>query len=108
MFAETVAENFYATWISRYGSPKTITTDQGTQFESSLFAALAKLIGTHRIRTTAYHHAANGMIEMAQNTKSITHVQQRNAMVNVAANSPTGFKNGIQRGQQSIRNRNAL
>ena len=63
MFAETVAENFYATWISRYGSPKTITTDQGTQFESSLFAALAKLIGAHRIRTTAYHPAANGMIE---------------------------------------------
>ena len=49
-------------------SPKTITTDQGTQFESSLFAALAKLIGAQRVRTTAYHPAANGMIESWHST----------------------------------------
>ena len=42
---------------------KTITTDQGTQFKSSLFATLATLIGAHRIRTTAQHPATNGMIE---------------------------------------------
>lgn len=63
MFAETVAEKFYSTWIARFGSPKTITTDQGSQFESALFAALSKLIGAHRIHTTPYHPASNGMIE---------------------------------------------
>lgn len=49
--------------MSRYGAPKVITSDQGAQFESRLFTALLSLIGCERIRTTAYHPAANGMIE---------------------------------------------
>lgn len=61
--AETVANAFYANWIARFGSPKIVTTDQGTQFESALFTALSRLIGGKRVRTTAYHPPANGMIE---------------------------------------------
>ena len=61
--AQTVARAFYDTWVSRYGGPKVITSDQGSQFESRLFAALLSLIGCERIRTTAYHPAANGLIE---------------------------------------------
>jgi hypothetical protein len=38
----------------------TNTTDRGTQFESVLFTSLT---GTHRIRTTAYHPASNGLVE---------------------------------------------
>ena len=37
--------------------------DRGTQFESLFFDALVKLIGSRKIRTTAYHPCANGMIE---------------------------------------------
>ena len=61
--ADTIATGFYATWISRFGAPSTITTDRGTQFESQIFNALIKLIGCKHIRTTAYHPASNGMIE---------------------------------------------
>ncbi|XP_015189715.1 PREDICTED: uncharacterized protein LOC107073544 [Polistes dominula] len=61
--ADTVATTFYSQWISRFGSPITITTDQGTKFESQLFEALTKLVGAKRIRTTAYHPASNGMIK---------------------------------------------
>lgn len=61
--ADTVTAAFYSSWISRFGSPKIITTDQGTQFESTLFRALSQLTGSKRIRTTAYHPSANGMIE---------------------------------------------
>ncbi|XP_029174517.1 uncharacterized protein LOC114943104 [Nylanderia fulva] len=61
--ADTVVDAFFNTWISRYGSPTTITTDRGAQFESALFDALVKLIGSRRIRTTAYHPQSNGMIE---------------------------------------------
>ena len=61
--AITVARAFYDNWVANFGAPKTITTDQGTQFEAQLFTALLQLIGCQRIRTTAYHPASNGMIE---------------------------------------------
>ncbi|XP_055918415.1 uncharacterized protein LOC129950504 [Eupeodes corollae] len=63
MSAETVAAAFYNRWVSRFGSPIKITTDQGTQFESALFSALMKLIGTTRVRTAPYHPASNGLVE---------------------------------------------
>ncbi|XP_011060754.1 PREDICTED: uncharacterized protein LOC105149794 [Acromyrmex echinatior] len=59
----TVARAFYDNWIANFRAPKTITTDQGSQFEAQLFTALLQLIGCQRIRTTAYHPASNGMIE---------------------------------------------
>lgn len=61
--ANTIIDAFYAGWVSRFGAPATITSDQGSQFESQLFDALNKLIGSSRIRSTAYHPASNGMIE---------------------------------------------
>lgn len=61
--ADTIVTTFFNTWISRYGAPAIITTDRGAQFESALFDALVKLIGSRRIRTTTYHPQANGMVE---------------------------------------------
>jgi len=57
-----------STWVARFGAPKTITTDQGTQFESqlnweALFKALDNLLGCERTITTAHHPIANGIIE---------------------------------------------
>ncbi|XP_072934931.1 uncharacterized protein [Epargyreus clarus] len=43
--------------------PATVTTDQGTQFESDLFGRLMETFASRRIRTTSYHPSANGMIE---------------------------------------------
>ena len=61
--AETVAHTFVARWVSVFGAPTTLTTDRGRQFESALVLALTNLLGTKRIRTTAYHPAANGLVE---------------------------------------------
>ncbi|GFW38648.1 transposon Tf2-6 polyprotein [Trichonephila clavipes] len=61
--AETVAEAFFSSWVSRFGTPAIHTTDRGRQFESSLFKALSKLLGVQKCRTTGYHPQANGMIE---------------------------------------------
>lgn len=61
--AATVAKAVLEGWISRFGCPITITTDQGRQFESNLFSSLSKLLGIDKNRTTPYHPQSNGIIE---------------------------------------------
>lgn len=61
--AETVARAFYETWIARFGIPRLVTSDQGKQFESHLFATLARLLGMKHIHTTSYHPMSNGLVE---------------------------------------------
>jgi cleavage and polyadenylation specificity factor subunit 1 len=58
----TVAHALLNSWISHFGCPQTITTDQGRQFQSQLFHTLAKLCGIHLSWTTAHHPASNGLI----------------------------------------------
>lgn len=61
--AITVAQAFISGWVSRFGIPATITTDRGRQFESVLWTELMHLLGSSRLRTTAYHPIANGLVE---------------------------------------------
>lgn len=61
--AKTVAQAFIQGWISRFGTPITLTSDRGKQFESALRKELMEVLGTIRTRTTAYHPATNGMVE---------------------------------------------
>ncbi|BHF74239.1 hypothetical protein SprV_0401732400 [Sparganum proliferum] len=61
--APTVVKAFLSRWVAIFGAPSTITTDRGAQFESNLFQSLLSFLGCTCIRTTAYHPAANGMVE---------------------------------------------
>ena len=61
--AETVTDAFFSGWIARSGTPATITTDRGAQFESKLWDGLGNQFGIVRNRTTSYHPHANGMVE---------------------------------------------
>lgn len=60
---KTIAKIFVQNYVSRFGVPTDITTDQGTQFESRFFAELLKLLGIKRIRTSTYHPKSNGIVE---------------------------------------------
>ena len=61
--AESCASALLSGWVSRFGVPTTITSDRGQQFESDLWKSLMTLLGATRLRTTAYHPQANGLVE---------------------------------------------
>lgn len=63
MQTSTVLPAFINHWIAHFGVPQELTTDRGAQFESQLFNEFLRQFGIRRIRTTAYHPAANGMVE---------------------------------------------
>ena len=63
MPAETVAWAFYSCWIALFGTLLTMTTVQGAQLDSSLFTALARLVGGEKIHTTPYHLQSNKIME---------------------------------------------
>ena len=61
--AKTVAEALVNNFTSRYGTPISIHSDQGRNFESTLFHEVCRLLGICKTRTTAYHPEGNGMVE---------------------------------------------
>ncbi|XP_058827853.1 protein NYNRIN-like [Topomyia yanbarensis] len=63
MTAPTIAHALVTEWIARFGVPIYVTTDQGRQFESSLFSELDCMLEISHLRTTAYHPQVNGIID---------------------------------------------
>jgi cleavage and polyadenylation specificity factor subunit 1 len=66
--AQACADAFLFTWVSRFGVPETIVSDQGTQFESALFHNMLDALGIKRLRSTAYHPQTNGAVERSHRT----------------------------------------
>ncbi|GFX73367.1 transposon Tf2-9 polyprotein [Trichonephila clavipes] len=66
--AETVAREFYNHWISRFGMPYRVITDQGTQFRLELFKNIGFICGFKVCTTTSYHPQCNGKIETIHHT----------------------------------------
>ena len=58
--AATVARAVYADWIARYGVPKKLHFDRGTQFKSALIAVLCATFRVYKTRATPYRPQANG------------------------------------------------
>ena len=66
--AATVAKLLFDKIICVHGCPIQILTDQGPNFESTLFQELCKLMSIDKIRTTAYKPSTNGNIERFHGT----------------------------------------
>ena len=61
--AETVAHKIVYEYISRFGPPLDIHSDQGRTYESHLMQEVCKLLEIHKTRTSPYHPSANGQAE---------------------------------------------
>ncbi len=66
--AKTVARVLVDQFISRHGTPHSIHTDQGRNFESKLFKELCKLLGVRKTRTCSFNPKANGTVEQLNHT----------------------------------------
>ena len=66
--APTTANAFVDHWITRFGCPERLHSDQGRNFEAKLFTSLTKLLQLHKTRTTAFHPQSNAGIERTNRT----------------------------------------
>ena len=57
--ARTVAKALWENFISHYGFPERLHSDQGPDFESKTIKELCNLTGTKKVRTTPYHPRGN-------------------------------------------------
>ena len=55
-------------WVARFGVPNNLTSDRGTQFTSSLWAEMGRLLAVKNITTAAYPPQSNGMVEKLHRT----------------------------------------
>ncbi len=53
----------FASWVSLFGVPATITSDRGAQFTSALWVGLCSLLNIRHSPMTAYHPQSNGLVE---------------------------------------------
>jgi len=61
--AKTTANALITHWISRFGTPCELHTDQGRGFESNLIAEMSSTLGIYKTRTTPYHPQSDGIAE---------------------------------------------
>ena len=65
---EIIAQKLVMEFISRFGIPLELHSDQGTNFQSELMNSICSLLEISKTRTTAYHPSSNGMVERLNRT----------------------------------------
>ncbi|GFX20850.1 retrovirus-related Pol polyprotein from transposon 412 [Trichonephila clavipes] len=66
--ASTVAEVLVQHWISRFGVPLQLHSDQGRNFDSTVYKRLCEILAIDNTRTTALHPQSDGMVERFNRT----------------------------------------
>ena len=66
--ASVIANIFYRDIICRFGSPRTILSDRGKQFDCALFREICLLVNTTPLLTSGYHPQTNGLVERFNST----------------------------------------
>lgn len=102
--AKTVARCLWENFISHYGYPERLHSDQGPDFESYLIKELCELAGIRKVRTTPYHPRSNpverfnrtllsmlGTLETKKKSKWKDYVKPLVHAYNCTRNETTGF-----------------
>jgi hypothetical protein len=66
--AHTVANSFVENFVSVFGVPKQLHSDQGTNFESRIFKEMCEILGSEKTRTTAFRPQSDGLVGRGQRT----------------------------------------
>ena len=66
MTSQELCNALVKNWISYFGVPLQVHTDQGPCFRKGLFAQLCQLLDIHRTRCTPRHPESNGTVERVQ------------------------------------------
>ena len=66
--AATVADLLVREVVSRHGVPGELLSDRGKTFLSGLMSEICKLLGIHKLNTTAYHPQTDGLVERFNRT----------------------------------------
>ena len=66
--AEITAKTFVEEFVTRFGTPLELHTDQGRNFESELFKNVCKLLDIAKTMTTPYDPSSNGLVERFNRT----------------------------------------
>jgi transposase InsO family protein len=61
--ASTVAREFVDRWVSLFGIPITVLTDNGPCFASKFFKVLTHILGVKHVFASAYRPSTNGQVE---------------------------------------------
>ena len=66
--AKTVAKVLVDQFVSRFGAPAQLHSDQGRNFESQVFTEMCKVLRIEKTRTTPLHPQSDGMVERSSRT----------------------------------------
>ena len=64
----SLAEVIVKEFVSRFGVPLQLHSDQGRNFEAELFQKMCELLGIEKTQTTALHPQSDGMVERFNRT----------------------------------------
>ncbi len=70
--ADTIANLLVNQIISRHGTPRTLLSDRGSNFLSTLVREVCKLSNIHKVFTTPYHPQTDGLVERYNYTLATT------------------------------------
>jgi len=66
--APTVARALMVHVFSRFGAPRQLLSDRGSEYESQLFSQLMQWMEIDKLRTTAFKPSTNGVVERFHRT----------------------------------------